>query len=151
MRKIAVLAAILIFGAASAGFGQNLTLSQVKKIAAAAEAEAASNNWRVIIAIVDAAGHLLYLQRDENAQLASLEIAQAKARTAALYRRPTKVFADFLAEGRQTPHFLPNVMPLEGGLPILLDGKVVGAIGVSGVTAQQDGQIAAAGVAALGQ
>ena len=126
-----------------------LTLEQVKRVVAAAEAEAARNNWNVVIAVVDDGGNLMYLQRNERVQLASLEIAQKKARSAAYYRRPTKGFSDALAEGRTAVLTLPDAMPLEGGVPLLIGDVVVGAIGVSGVTAQQDGQIAAAGAAVL--
>ena len=129
-----------------------LTLDAVKRIAAAADAESARNNWKVVIAIVDDAGHLLYLQRHEDTQLASLQIAQAKARTAALYRRPTKVFADRLASDNGISVLaLPDVIALEGGLPIIVDGRTIGAVGVSGVTSQQDAQIAQAGINALVQ
>lgn len=127
-----------------------LTLDAVKRIAAAADAEATRNNWKVIIVIVDDGGHLLYLQRNEEVQLASLQIAQAKARTAALYRRPTKVFADRLAgENGLAVLGMPDVIPLEGGLPIIVEGRTIGAVGVSGVTSQQDAQIAQAGINAL--
>ena len=127
-----------------------LTLDAVKRIAAAADAEATRNNWKVIIVIVDDAGHLLYLQRNEDVQLASLQIAQAKARTAALYRRPTKIFADRLAgENGLSVLGMPDVIPLEGGLPIIVEGRTIGAVGVSGVTSQQDAQIAQAGINAL--
>ena len=126
-----------------------LTLEQVKRVVAAAEAEAARNDWNVVIAVVDDGGNLMYLQRNERVQLASLQIAQKKARSAAYYRRATKGFSDALAEGRTAVLTLPDAMPLEGGVPLLIGDVVVGAIGVSGVTAQQDGQIAAAGAAAL--
>ena len=127
-----------------------LTLDAIKRIATAADAEAARNNWKVVIAIVDEAGHLLYLQRHEDTQLASLQIAQAKARTAALYRRPTKAFADRLASDNGISVLaLPDVIALEGGLPIIVDGRTIGAVGVSGVTSQQDAQIAQAGINAL--
>jgi glc operon protein GlcG len=128
---------------------QMLTLAAVKRVAAAAEAEAVRNNWNVVIAIVDDAGHPLWLQRMDGVQIASIEVALAKARTAALYRRPTKAFADAISGGNQLMAMLPDVMPLEGGVPIIVNGQVLGAVGVSGVTAQQDGVIAAAGIAAL--
>ena len=126
-----------------------LTLEAAKVVAAAAEAEALSNGWQVVLAITDAGGHLVYLQRMDGVQLGSLEIAQQKARTAALFRRPTKVFADRLAEGNQAMLDLPDAIPLEGGLPIVIEGQVIGAVGVSGVRADQDAQIAEAGIAAL--
>jgi len=126
-----------------------LTLEAARKVAAAAEAEARKNNWNVVIAVVDEAGYLICLHRMDGAQLASVEIAQRKARSAALFRRPTKAFEDQLVGGRQAILAVPGALPLEGGLPILAEGQVVGAIGVSGVTSQQDGQIAKAGVDAL--
>lgn len=129
-----------------------LTLDAVKRIATAADAEATRNNWKVVIVIVDEAANLMYLQRSEDVQLGSLHIAQAKARTAALYRRPTKVWADRLsAEGGTSVLGLPDVIPLEGGIPIIVDGRTIGAVGVSGVTSQQDAQIAQAGINALMQ
>jgi glc operon protein GlcG len=126
-----------------------LTLDGAKKLAAAAEAEATKNNWRVVIAIVDDGGHLVYLQRIDETQTGSIDVAIAKARGAAAYKRPTKVFEDLVAGGRNALLTLPHSMPLEGGLPLVIDGKLVGAIGVSGVTAQQDGQIAKAGADVL--
>lgn len=127
-----------------------LTLEAVKRIASAADAEAARNNWKVVIVIVDASGQLMYLQRHDDVQLGSLQIAQAKARTAALYRRPTKAWADRLAgENGSVVLAFPDVIPLEGGLPIIVQGHTIGAVGVSGVTSQQDAQIAQAGINAL--
>jgi uncharacterized protein GlcG (DUF336 family) len=126
-----------------------LTLDGAKKLAAAAEAEAMKNSWRVVIAIVDDGGHLVYLQRTDETQTGSIDVAIAKARGAVAYKRPTKVLEDAVAGGRNAILALPHSMPLEGGLPILVEGKLVGGIGVSGVTAQQDGQIAKAGVEAL--
>ena len=129
-----------------------LTLEAVKRIAAAADAEATRNSWKVVIVIVDEAANLMYLQRNEDVQLGSLQIAQAKARTAALYRRPTKVWADRLSgEGGTSVLGLPDVIPLEGGIPIIIEGRTIGAVGVSGVTSQQDAQIAQAGINALMQ
>ena len=124
-----------------------MTLDVAKRIASAAEAEAAKNKWNVVIAIVDEGGHLLYLQRMDDTQPASAEIAPMKARTAALYKRPSKVFEDRLNSGGGTNVLgLPGVLPSEGGLPIVADGRVIGAIGVSGVLSAQDGQIAKAGL-----
>ncbi len=142
---------VLFAGTVSAQLSERkaLTLAAAKKMAAAAEAEARKNNWNVVIAIVDEAGNLIFLERMDEVQLASVEVAQRKARSAALYRRPTKVFAERLAGGDQGVLQLPGAMPMEGGVPVLVDGKVIGAIGVSGVQSQQDGQIATAGVAAL--
>jgi uncharacterized protein GlcG (DUF336 family) len=126
-----------------------LTLTVAKQIAAAAAAEAEKNNWNVVIAIVDDGGHLVYLERRDETQTGSIEVALQKARTAASFKRPTKVLEDALMGGRTVLLSLPGAMPIEGGVPIALDNKVLGAIGVSGVTAQQDGQIAKAGVDTL--
>ena len=128
---------------------QVLTLSVAKKIAAAAEAEARTNSWNVVTVIVDDGGDLLYLQRMDGTQLASIEIAVAKALSAVKYKRPTKVFEDALVGGRQAILSLPGAMPVDGGLPLMYDGEIVGAIGVSGVQADQDGMIAKAGADAL--
>ncbi|MFA6314567.1 MAG: heme-binding protein [Sterolibacterium sp.] len=129
---------------------RSLDLNDAKRIAAAAEAEATTNNWPVVIAIVDAAGQLLYLERNDGAQLGSLDVALGKATTAALFRRPTKDWEERLAEGRLGFLSFQNRTLLEGGVPVLVDGEVVGAIGVSGVKSNEDAQIARAGVAALG-
>lgn len=126
-----------------------LTLEAAKKIAAAAEAEAKKNNWRVVIAIVDDGGHLIYLQRTDETQTGSIDVAIQKARGAVAYKRPTKVFEEAVAGGRNVVMTLPHSMPIEGGLPFVVDSKVIGGIGVSGVTAQQDGITAKAGVDAL--
>ena len=122
-----------------------LTLDGARKIAAAAEDEAKKNKWNVVIAIVDDGGNLLYLQRMDGTQTGSIQIAIDKARTAQAFKRPTKVFEDAVAGGRNAILGIDGAMPLEGGVPIKLDDQVIGAIGVSGVTAQQDGQIAKAG------
>ena len=127
-----------------------LTLEAAKKMAAAAEAEATKNKWNVVIAVVDDGGHLLYLQRIDGTQTGSIEVAIGKARTAMAFKRPTKVF-DELAKTRPSILSLGDVTLLEGGVPITVDGQVIGAVGVSGVTSQQDAQIAEAGVAALQQ
>lgn len=126
-----------------------LTLAAAKKIAAAAEAEATKNNWRVVIAIVDDGGHLIYLQQIDETQTGSIDVAIQKARGAVAYKRPTKVFEDAVAGGRNVILTLPHAMPIEGGLPLVVGGKVIGGIGVSGVTAQQDGITAKAGAEAL--
>jgi glc operon protein GlcG len=129
---------------------KTLTLEAAKKVAAAAEAEAVKNNWKVVIAVVDDGGHLVYLQRLDETQLGSIDVAVQKAYTAVTFKRPTKALEDaVLTGGRTVVLSLPRALPIEGGLPIIVDGKVVGGIGVSGVTAQQDGQIAKAGVEAL--
>jgi uncharacterized protein GlcG (DUF336 family) len=125
-----------------------LSLDDAKRVAAAAEAEALRNNWSVVVAILDDGGHLLYLQR-EKVQLGSIEVAIAKARTALMFRRPSKAFEDLVAGGRVGYVAMPGVLPVEGGLPLMHEGEVVGAIGISGVKSNEDGQIAAAGAAAL--
>lgn len=132
------------------GLKQVLTLDAAKKLAAAAEAEAVKNKWNVVIALVDDGGHLVYLQRMDDTQYGSVDVALQKARTAIAFKRPSKVFEDAVASGRNGVLNLP-VMPLEGGLPLVVDGKMIGAVGVSGVTSQQDGVIAKAAVDALGK
>ena len=126
-----------------------LTLEDAKRIAAAAEAEAQRNDWRVVIAIVDGGGHLLYLQRSHDTQFGSVETAIKKAHAAVAFRRPTKVSEDAVLGGRLIHLALPGVIPAEGGVPLEIDGVIVGGLGISGVRSFQDGQIAAAGVAAL--
>ena len=129
-----------------------LTLEDVKAIAAASEAEAARNNWAVTIAIVDSGGHLLWLQRLDGAAPISSEIAPAKARTAALGRRESKVYEDMINGGRVSFLSAPSLQGLlEGGVPIMVDGACVGAVGVSGVKSTEDAQIARAGISALPQ
>lgn len=124
---------------------KTLNLAVAKEIAAAAETEARKNNWNVSIAIVDEAGRLLYFQRMDDTTNASVDVAIAKALHSANYRRDTKFHEDILTKGNNVVLSLPNSMPLEGGLRLLADGKVIGAIGVSGVQSEQDGQIAKAG------
>lgn len=126
-----------------------LTLAGVKQIMNAAEAEAVRNNWTVSIAIVDGHGELLAFRRLDGASLASVDISRGKARTAARMRRPTKALEDAVAGGRLALVTVAGLTMLQGGLPISVDGVVIGAVGVSGVTSQQDEQVAAAGIAAL--
>ena len=127
-----------------------LTLDDVRAIASAAEAEASRNGWAVTLAVVDSGGHLLWLQRLDGAAPISAEIAPAKARTAALGRRETKVYEDMINQGRTSFLSAPAIKGmLEGGVPILVDGHCVGAVGVSGVKSSEDAQIAKAGIAAL--
>jgi glc operon protein GlcG len=127
-----------------------LTLADVKKIAAAAEAEAVANNWNVVIAIVDDGGFLLWLQRLDGVAPISSHIAPAKARTAALGRRESKIYEDMINNGRMSFLSAPELEGLlEGGVPIMFEGHVVGAVGVSGVKSAEDAQIAKAGIAAL--
>lgn len=128
-----------------------LSLEEAKRVAAAAEAEAQRNNWRVVIAVVDDGGHLLYLQRGHDTQFGSVETAIAKAHAAVAFQRPTKASEDAVLSGRLIHLALPGVIPAEGGVPLAMNGVVIGGLGISGVRSFQDGQIAAAGVAALTQ
>jgi uncharacterized protein GlcG (DUF336 family) len=128
-----------------------LSADDVKRIAAAAEAEAVRNQWNVTIAIVDDGGHLLSLQRLDGAPPISAYIAPEKARTAALGRRETKLYEDVINQGRVSFLSAPVLQGmLEGGVPVIVDGQVIGAVGVSGVKSSEDAQIAKAGIAALG-
>jgi glc operon protein GlcG len=128
-----------------------LEIADAKSIAAAAEAEALKNNWAVTIAIVDDGGHLLWLQRLDGAPAISSHIAPAKAHTAALGRRESKVYEDVINQGRVSFLSAPTLAGmLEGGVPIVKDGQVIGAVGVSGVKSSEDVQIARAGIAAIG-
>ena len=130
---------------------QALTLSDVKKIATEAEAEAVANKWAVTIAIVDDGGNLLWLQRLDGAAPVSASIAPSKARTSALGQRETKVYEDVINNGRYSFLSAPNIDGLlEGGVPIMVGSDCVGAVGVSGVKSSEDAQIAKAGIAALG-
>jgi uncharacterized protein GlcG (DUF336 family) len=128
-----------------------LSLSDIKRIAAAAEAEANANHWIVTIAIVDDGGHLLWLQRLDGAAPLSAHIAPAKARTSALGRRESAVYEEIIKGGRTAFVTVPEIEGLlEGGVPIMVDGHCLGAVGVSGVKSNEDAQIAKAGIAALG-
>jgi len=128
-----------------------LELADIKSIAAAAEAEALKNNWAVTIAIVDDGGHLVWLQRLDGAAAISAHIAPAKAHTAALGRRESKVYEDVINGGRTSFLSAPDVKGmLEGGVPIMKDGQCLGAVGVSGVKSTEDAQVAKAGIAAIG-
>lgn len=126
-----------------------LSLADAKAIAAAATAEAQRQGWTVVVAIVDDGGHLMYLERLDGTQLASGTVAQEKARTALLFKRPSKALEDVVLGGRTVMLGLPGATPIEGGLPLVKDGHLLGAIGVSGVQSFQDGIVAAAGVAVL--
>jgi glc operon protein GlcG len=127
-----------------------LTLDDAKTIAAAAEAEATANGWKVVISIVDDGGHLLWLQRLDGTAPISAHIAPAKARTAALGCRETKVYEDMINNGRFSFVTAPEIEGmLEGGVPVMVNGQCVGAVGVSGVKSSEDAQIAKAGIAAL--
>jgi glc operon protein GlcG len=152
LRKILLLCSLM--AAASTLPGQQLatkkalTLELAKKIAAAAEAEALKNKWTMFICVVDDTGLPLYLERIDETQLGSFEVSIEKARTAVFFKRPTKALEDAIAGGRNAVLKLP-VMPVEGGIPIIVDGRVLGAVGVSGGTSQQDAQVAQAGINAL--
>jgi len=126
-----------------------LTLEDAKRIAAAAEAEAKRNGWRVVIAIVDDGGHQLYLQRSHDTQFGSVETALAKAYMAVAFQRASKTSEDAVMNGRLIHLALPRVIPAEGGVPLRIGDTVVGALGISGVRSFEDGLIAAAGLAAL--
>lgn len=125
-----------------------LSLEDVKRVAAAAEAEANRNDWNVVIAIVDDGGHLMYLQR-EKVQLGSVEVAITKAKVAVMFRRPTRFWEETVSSGRLGYLAMPGMLPLEGGVPLIYEGEIVGAIGISGVKSSEDGQIAQAGADAL--
>jgi len=126
-----------------------LTLEDAKRVATAAEAEAQANGWKVVIAVVDDGGHLLYLQRNHDTQFGSVETATAKAHASVAFQRPTKASEDAVLSGRLIHLALPGVIPAEGGVPLVREGVVIGGLGISGVRSFQDGQIAAAGVIAL--
>ena len=124
-----------------------LTLGMAKKLVAAAEAEAKKRGATVVIAVVDDGGQLILLERLDDTQVASVEVAIGKARTAAIFRRPSKVFEDQVKNGRVAALALPGATPLQGGIPITVEGKVIGAIGASGNSPQEDEEIALAGAA----
>jgi glc operon protein GlcG len=119
-----------------------LTLDVAKELAKTAAGFANKNNWNVVIAIVDDGGHIIYLERMDGVQTGSIEVAIQKAKTATAYKRSSKVFADGVKGGRTELMALPGAMPLEGGLPITWNNQIIGAIGISGVTPEQDGMIA---------
>jgi glc operon protein GlcG len=160
MRKAQLLsllvAVVIVVAAGSAGaqapppYGAAISLEQAKKVMAGAEAEAKKNNWPVVIAILDSGGNLVMLQRLDNTQWGSIDIAKEKARSAVALRRPTKALQDLVAQGGANLRLLNiGYSVLEGGIPIVFDGRIVGSVGVSGVTSQQDAQIAQAGIDAL--
>src|SRR5437016_5051976 len=132
--------------------GQSIGVDAAKKAAAAASAEARKNGWFMAIAVVDPAGTLVYFEKADTTQLGSAPVAVGKARSAALYKRPTKAFQDGLEKGGANLRILAleGAVPVDGGVPLLVDGKLVGALGVSGDLAEHDGQCANAGAAALG-
>lgn len=155
MKRFQIVTALLLITTAAVVVAAQLPTKRVlslgiaKKIAAAAEAEALKRGSTVVIAVVDDGGYLLVLERLDDTQVASVEVGIAKARTAAIFRRPSKVFEDQVREGRVAALGLPGAAPLQGGIPIVFEGKVIGAIGVSGNTPQEDEDIAKVGAAAL--
>jgi glc operon protein GlcG len=142
---------IVAFAQAIVPSGTAINADAARKIAAAAVAEAKKNNWAMAVAVVDPAGYLVYFERMPDTQLGSVEVAMEKAKSAALFRRPTKVFQDAVAAGGEGLRMLglKGAVPVEGGIPIIVDGKIVGAVGASGGTSEQDGKTAQAGAAAL--
>ena len=124
-----------------------LSIDDAKQIANACRACAVQNGWNVVIAIVDDGGHTMYLERLDHTQKASSVVAQEKAKTALLFKRPTQAIEAVVASGRNVMMMLPGATPIEGGLPLVRDGQFVGAIGISGVQSHEDGVVAAAGVA----
>lgn len=149
MQKI-ILSLVFLLATLSLAHGQSkpyLTLSDAQRITAAAAEKAKAENWNVVIVILDDGGNLISLQRMDGVQVGSIEVAQAKAKSAVFFKRSTKLFEDAMkGEGGARIATLPNAVGVEGGLPIFKDGVIVGAIGVSGVTSAQDGIIAAAGL-----
>lgn len=131
------------------GYGTPVTTANAKKIAAAVIAECQKNSWNVAVAVVDPHGYLVYFERMEDTQFASMDIAIGKAKAAATYRRPTRAFADVINKGGPATATLPGVFASPGGMPIMVEGKVTGAVGVSGVTGDQDEQCAKAGLGGM--
>jgi glc operon protein GlcG len=127
-----------------------LTLAAAQAVAAAAEAEAARGGFTMCIAVIDDGGNLVCFHRMDDTQLGSIEIAIAKARSALFFKRPTKAFEEGVAGGRNALLAMPGVVPIEGGVPLMADGKIIGAVGASGARAPDDGKVAQAGAAALG-
>ncbi len=129
-------------------YGAPITLEHARKLIAGAEAEAVKQKWPVAFAVVDGSGQLVAFARLDNTQIGSIDIALEKAKCAALFRRPTKVFEEAVAKGGENLRALkaPGIIPIEGGIPIIHEGKVIGAIGVSGVKSSEDGQVAQAGI-----
>jgi glc operon protein GlcG len=132
-------------------YGPSIRLESAKQAAAAALAEARRNSWTMVVAVVDIAGELVYFEKMDDSQNGSVKVAVAKARSAALFKRPTKAFQDTLTATDDGLRILglDGAVPVEGGIPLVLNGLIVGAIGVSGGTSQQDGECANAGVSAL--
>ena len=156
MRLMVAAALILTFASVARAqgtmaYGTSINAETGKKVAAAALAEAGKNGWQMAVAIVDTAGDLVYFEKMDDTQVGSVDVALGKARSAARFKRPTKAFQDALAAGGEGLRILAltGAVPVDGGVPLTVGGKIVGAIGMSGGTSAQDGQAAAAGVAAL--
>lgn len=152
LKCILVISLVLLFFSGTAlaqqmpnPYGPNINLATAKKVAAAAAAEAVNMKIRVVIAIVDTGGNLLYLERFDVVQYGSIDVAIHKAKCSVAYKRPTKAFEDLIGGGKTAYLTLDGISAIEGGVPIIEDGKIIGAIGVSGGTAAQDGQVAKAG------
>lgn len=131
-------------------YGPSVDVETARRVATAAIAEAKKNGWTVAASVVDAGGNLVYFERIDGTQIGSIRVAMEKARSSVEYKRPTKAFEDAVAQGQVRYLGLSGAVPLEGGIPLVVDGKIVGAIGVSGATSQQDGQCAKTGADALG-
>ena len=147
--SIALLAATAAAQEQRPGYGPSINIAAAKKIAAGVIAECQKNNWNVAVAIVDTHGGLVYYERMEDTQTASYDIAILKAKAAATYRRPTRVFADVIAKSGPAIMTLPGAIASPGGVPIFVGGKIVGAAGASGVTGDQDEQCSKAGIAGM--
>ena len=155
-RTLLIIATLIIVGSDALAqmpnpYGAPITLENAKKAAAPALAEAKKNNWAMAVSIVDIAGNLVYFEKMDGTQTGSVNVAIEKARTAALFKRPSRTFQDNVASGGAGLRILglPGAVPVEGGIPLVMDGKIVGAIGVSGGTSDQDGQCAKAGADTL--
>jgi uncharacterized protein GlcG (DUF336 family) len=148
---VAAIAMVSSTAMAQQPYGMNVSVDVAKKASAAAVAEARKNNWFMAVAVADTAGNLAYFERMDNTQTGSINVAIGKARSAAQFRRPTKACQDLLAKGSEFTYLLAleGLVCVQGGIPIVQDGKIVGAIGVSGGTGAQDVQVAEAGLAAL--
>jgi uncharacterized protein GlcG (DUF336 family) len=131
------------------GTTKYITLDDAKRAMVAAETEARKNNWNMAIAILDAGAHLIFFERMDDVQIGSVAVAIGKARTSVNFKRPTKALDDLVSGGRTAFLAIEGVIPLQGGLPVMVDGKLIGAVGVSGGTAAQDEQVALAAVEAL--
>ena len=131
------------------GTTQFITLEAAKKMASAGEAEAKKNGWNVAIAVVDASGGLILFHKLDETQPGSIAVSQGKARAAALFKRPSKALEEAITGGKQAFLTIEGIVPMQGGLPVIAEGKIIGAVGVSGVTSAQDEQVAQAALAAL--